>query len=349
LRHDKSLSDPARVRCGADLYPEHAEGFVRVLQSEPNVDIRWLTFSPDGTTIGLSATETDYYSSREGSGTGTELWDVVTGERRPLEDTGLACPQRFCFHPSGRWLLGPGESGGLVAFDLTTQVARVINVESPYCTNVLATADGRAVVYYHYARDRSNRGYGCREWAPEGDLRPLWTAPTFLDPKGDSRTFGFILLADGNRILTAEREGAGAASTFLAFRSLDTGEVLASVNIGSHDQPTLAAAPDDLTFVVLSKKNLMLFRGPKLIAPFKTLPSDGRKHFTGVAFHPSGKYLAATSNDETVKLYDTATWQVARTFTWSIGKMRSIAFSPDGTLAAAGSDQGRVVVWDVDV
>jgi WD40 repeat protein len=313
--------------------------------SEPNVDIRWLTFSPDGTTIGLSATETDYYSSREGTGTGAELWDVVTGERRPLEDTGLACPARFCFHPSGRWLLGPGESGGLITFDLTTQAARVTKVESAYCTNVLATADGRGVVYYHFEHDRSNRGYACREWAPEGDLRPRWSAPTFLDPKGDSRTYGFILLADGARILSSERE----ASTFLAFRSLDTGEVLGSANIGSHDHPTLAAAPDDLTFVVLSKKDLLLFRGPKLKSPFKTLQSDGRKHFTGVAFHPSGKYLAATSNDETVKLYDTATWQVARTFTWNIGKMRSIVFSPDGTLAAAGSDKGQVVVWDVDV
>jgi WD40 repeat protein len=50
-----------------------------------------------------------------------------------------------------------------------------------------------------------------------------------------------------------------------------------------------------------------------------------------------------------VKLYDTSTWEVARTFTWDIGKMRSIAFSRDGALAAAGSDTGKVVVWDVDV
>jgi WD40 repeat protein len=83
--------------------------------------------------------------------------------------------------------------------------------------------------------------------------------------------------------------------------------------------------------------------------PLATLRNTTRKEYTGIAFHPSGRYLAATSNDATVKLYDTATWEVAKTFTWDVGKMRSIAFSPDGTLAAAGSDSGKVVVWDVDV
>jgi hypothetical protein len=79
------------------------------------------------------------------------------------------------------------------------------------------------------------------------------------------------------------------------------------------------------------------------------LKNDNRKSFTDLAFHPSGKYLAATSNDGTVKLYDTASWGLATTFAWKIGRLRSVAFSPDGTLAAAGSDAGKVVVWDVDL
>jgi WD40 repeat protein len=83
--------------------------------------------------------------------------------------------------------------------------------------------------------------------------------------------------------------------------------------------------------------------------PLATLHNTNRKEFTGIAFHPGGKYLGATSNDETVKLYDTATWDVAHTFTWKIGRMRSVCFSPDGSLAAAGSDKGQVVVWDVDL
>jgi len=77
--------------------------------------------------------------------------------------------------------------------------------------------------------------------------------------------------------------------------------------------------------------------------------NDNRKEFTGLAFHLSGRYLAATSNDATVKLYDTSTWKLAQAFDWDIGRLRSIAFSPDGMLAAAGGDKGKIVVWDVDL
>lgn len=83
-------------------------------------------------------------------------------------------------------------------------------------------------------------------------------------------------------------------------------------------------------------------------APIRLL-SKSRKHYTGLAFHPSGQYMAATSNDATVTFFDTQTFTEARAFTWKIGRLRSVAFSPDGALAAVGSDKGQVVVWDVDL
>jgi WD40 repeat protein len=79
-----------------------------------------------------------------------------------------------------------------------------------------------------------------------------------------------------------------------------------------------------------------------------SIRNDTRKYFTGLAFHPSGKWLAVTSNDATVKFYDTESWAVAKAYTWDIGRLRSVAFSSDGTLAAAGADAGKIVVWDVD-
>lgn len=86
--------------------------------------------------------------------------------------------------------------------------------------------------------------------------------------------------------------------------------------------------------------------GPRLP---RVVANTSRSLFTAVAFHPSGKYLAATSNDKSVKLYDTTTWQLAKSYTWAVGKLRAVAFSPDGTLAAVAGDTGKVIVWDVDV
>ena len=37
-----------------------------------------------------------------------------------------------------------------------------------------------------------------------------------------------------------------------------------------------------------------------------------------------------------------------KSFKWGIGKLHSVAFSPDGTLGAAGGDKGQVALWDVD-
>jgi WD40 repeat protein len=109
----------------------------------------------------------------------------------------------------------------------------------------------------------------------------------------------------------------------------------------------LTASPD--------ARRMCLRVGPKVLVWELDEPGgpatlgDGRLHVTGVAWHPSGKYLAAAGNDETVTLYDADSWQIAKTYTWAVGRLKSVCFSPDGTLAAVGSDTGRVVVWDVDV
>jgi len=59
-------------------------------------------------------------------------------------------------------------------------------------------------------------------------------------------------------------------------------------------------------------------------------------------------YLAAACSDETVRVFDRTTWEEVSKFTWKSGRLRSVTYSADGTLAAAGSDTGQVIVWDVD-
>jgi WD40 repeat protein len=110
-----------------------------------------------------------------------------------------------------------------------------------------------------------------------------------------------------------------------------------------------AVSPDGGLLAALSGRSVIVWDMKAVESPPIKVTSPGRLAFTGTAFHPSGKYLAVTSNDATVYLYDTRTWSVLQTFAWEIGRLRCVAFSADGCLAAAGNDRGQIVVWDVDL
>ena len=43
-----------------------------------------------------------------------------------------------------------------------------------------------------------------------------------------------------------------------------------------------------------------------------------------------------------------AGWGRPTRFTWNLGRLRAVAISPDGNLAAAGGDYGEVIVWDLE-
>jgi WD40 repeat protein len=106
-------------------------------------------------------------------------------------------------------------------------------------------------------------------------------------------------------------------------------------------------APPDGSFVVgMINATLIVWRpGEKL----KEVRPGGRKTIRDLAFHPSGKYLAIVGNDRTVRLLDVGSWKPVKQYAWKLGHLYAVAFSPDGTLAAAGGENGQVVVWDVDV
>jgi len=293
-----------------------------------------ITFSPDATTLAVTG-ETD-----------VEVWRLPAGELAGRWTFGH--PYRLAFTPTGHRLY--------VSYAKQTNV---INVETqlgyphpevPGPSWFAFTREGGFLLVSH-GEDKLSR-YEL-DTNGIGGLVRVWT----LAREGSrSAAVGGGVCQNGSQFIAIEdgwaipKDSTSLRRNRLVVRSTANGEQEHAAGwICEPRAFPLVVNPNGEYVVAINGMKIVVWGVEDPIRNQRYVKNDSKKHFTGIAFHPSGKYLAATSNDETVKLYDTTTWEVAHTFTWDIGRMRSIAFSPDGTLAAAGSDKGKVVVWDVDL
>lgn len=70
--------------------------------------------------------------------------------------------------------------------------------------------------------------------------------------------------------------------------------------------------------------------------------------FRAAGFSGFGHTFVTADWDGLVKVWDARDWAVRRTLDWRCGPLTALAFTPDGTAAAVGSDDGRVVLFDLD-
>jgi WD40 repeat protein len=292
-----------------------------------NRPVTGLAFSPDGTRLAAC-----------GEHNGFELWAVTTGEaesytRGPIYFGHTKDNVRF--DPSGQWVLVAAGTAGFFAIDTQTLVATRVG-KGP-ARELSVSSLGRVVVRTGFltlaAFDVGKRGVSARKWVK--------TQPEF------ARQFeGADFFPDGKRFVSVEY--GYFSNGRIRIRSAADGSVLSETSFDGHGGIT-RVSPDGAWFAFLHTKvlNVHHLTDTKKIV---NLRSPNGQHWTGLAFHPSGRFLAATSNDATVRVHDRdADWTVTRTFDWNIGKLKSVAFSPDGNLAAAGGERGRIVVWDVDL
>lgn len=292
-----------------------------------NPDVTGLAFSPDGRTLAATG------AAR------LEFWTVTKGATP--DEGGLARhggpTDNVRFDPSGRWSLVAAGHCGLYAVDVRTRSAHQVN---PLLANAVSVSSrGRIVV--------ANLGLTAFDVGTEVDGEQKWQQSI---GRGEP-VKGLDFFPDGERFVTVEehRQSHGPLRVTANIRSAADGKVLERNGLACGRGRLVRVSPDGNWFVVQST-NSLLFMHTADPAASRWPPAANRSHITGLAFHPSGRYVAATSNDATVRLYDRdADWAIARTFDWSIGRLKSVAFSSDGCLAAAGGEKGRIVVWDVDL
>jgi hypothetical protein len=311
---------------------------MRVLEAKPGQQFACLTFGPNSDRLFVG----DYAG-------GVEAWDFTAGTT--LSSLPPAKPPRMVRElvvaPDGRRLYAAAGRKGLRVLDLHHQTSSTDSLGWADVGSVALSPDGARLVVGGRttveATEATLRGF-VRDSG--GVLTPVWEERLHR---------GYALAAtffpDGSRLCCAECwfGSYGIHQAAVVVREATTGAVVCRYPEMRQTITEHAVSPTGEILAACADQHIYVWSVRKIERPQSTVINDTKKHFTGIAFHPSGRYLAATSNDATVKLYDTTTWEAARTFTWNIGRMRCIAFSPDGALAAAGSGNGKVVVWDVDV
>jgi WD40 repeat protein len=269
------------------------------------------------------------------------LWGDLTNPKPSARSPGgrfLNSAVRFT--PDGRWLFG----AGLFLFRWSADTLGVHEVSVWPNTHVIASAlhptEPLVLIAASFHPENISR---VGLWHAH-DLRPeaaLWQheRPNVYRPP--------LFLPDGNTFLRFELHNNGGP--LLVEYATDTGAPTGTAHSMYWNDTQLFLSPDGRTLAERGSNYLELYRFPNpAINHLGRIRNTSKKHFTGAAFHPKGHLLALTSNDATVKLFDVATRAEVCALEWNAGRMRSVCFSPDGALAAAGTDRGQVIVWDVD-
>jgi WD40 repeat protein len=198
---------------------------------------------------------------------------------------------------------------------------------------VVLSPDGDRLLAAHYTQEK--RQCFAVTTGPNGGS-VVWrktVPPEFVQLAG--------FLPDGERFVTVD----GA----VRIRSFDTGEPLAA----SRARPMGAGQPeisrDGHHLGLVGYGNMYFWDLTGLEKPRKIGGSSNFGDFRSFAFHPDGRTVAIIHGGPTlVKVYELATLKRVQTWKWKLGPLRSVAYSPCGDLGAAGSQDGRIVVWDVD-
>jgi WD40 repeat protein len=308
-----------------------------------------VAFSPDGTEL-AAVGGYDPTSARPGAvgvDRGVLVWHLGGGPaalRHLFADRSAA---DVAYTADGRWLLVALSSRrldsdadlGLFAVDRSTYVEPT---EPVSYHQSLATAGDRLLTTGGSADGfSSNASLSYYRLGGRTPFRPTW----HIEYPTTRWASALAVFPDGRTVVresTLTRRGLSPAE--LVVRSA-TGQPLGDpVPVGPAGW--VFASADGRQVVQNAGTSLLVHPlGDPAAEPRKVV--FGKKHCTGLAFTPDGRSVLAAGNDGTTRRLDAATWAETGRWDWKAGKVRSVAVSADGLTAAAGTNTGRVILFDL--
>lgn len=264
-----------------------------------------------------------------------DVWEVATGRRAPLlgprtvEEVSRFEPPRVTLCASGFALrsrtYGPIEFAHIDG--------RTGSVDPRDLQRVVLAPDGaRLVANVHHNGTNWFNGYTV------GTDGEFWLVRQWSVPRG-LRESAFEAFGPDRFFTSSE--------SHINVRSTATGALELAVPYKSNYLRAFAVSPDLTRFASMGWDRLYLYDAVTWAKPI-IVPGFSVAIYS-MAFHPTRPVLATVQSRQTlVKYLDATTGKPIKKFAWKLGSMRGVAFSADGALAAAGAEDGRIVVWDAD-
>jgi WD40 repeat protein/serine/threonine protein kinase len=160
----------------------------------------------------------------------------------------------------------------------------------------------------------------------------------------DDVVYGVSYSPDGDRI------ASGSWDRTVKVWDATTGKVILVCR--GHDEviTRVAFSPDGRLLASLSSEAVWVWDA-RTGAPIRTLGPVGGRNRYGLAFSPDSRFVAVTTDDPQVVIWEVETGKEMQVFHGHTSAVKNVAFSPDGRLVASGagdiarSQPGEVKVW----
>jgi WD40 repeat protein/tRNA A-37 threonylcarbamoyl transferase component Bud32 len=258
------------------------------------------------------------------------IWNVGSGNEAEILSGHTGPARSIAFHPDGQLLASAGEDGLLKLWNLRTRAVVRERVAHQDKIEALAISpDGRLLA-------SASDDWTVKIWSfSTGDTEPIHIL------KGhQGKVYGVSFSPDSRVLASAGHDGRWILWNLATGEKQDelTRSTLPRRCAAFDPRPIgslIATGGDDVTVRDRERGGTTLFTGHD-------------REVYAVAFSPDGSRVASGSEDETVRVWDTARGTRIATLQGHGDLVTSVAFSPAGDRIASTSEDGTVKVWDPD-